>query len=123
MKRRIRLTERDLHRIVKESVKKILKEEASLPTVEQVIAKFCPSENSSEFKEQANMIYNEYKKYGYWNSEIVSEYGREAFADEICNELLNLYPDADYEECTYLADDAVNLYVKRLEDYVKNNML
>lgn len=60
MRRRIKLTERDLHRIVKESVKKILKEDKWADGTEKTYGYHWLTLGASEDQEDADAAYHLY---------------------------------------------------------------
>lgn len=102
MKKRVRLTESDLHRIVKESVKKVLKEDTSIGS---------PIE-----------------KWNYWCTNFDENFIEKAWAD---NQIMIKHLSAKFNEAyqragsygamTYFYLNLDDVQRKVLEDYVMNN--
>lgn len=123
IKRRMRLTESDLHRIVKESVKRILKE-SDIPRYEQPVFIDCSSPNDADFSVEigfsdysSSLFYvGECGTDGYAALEAVVEYLIQNriidhyTADE---ELVSEYPD-DYVEVNGYYFDNSNIVIHQL---------
>ena len=76
MKQKIRLTESDLHRIVKESVNRVLKEENTPDFVDKAIGYLCDylSENGIDIDEMFNGDTTDIHKYGRFQSIVAAIY-------------------------------------------------
>ena len=76
MRKRVRLTESDLHRIVKESVRRVLKEQNTPDFINKAIGYLCDylSENGIDVTEMFNGDTTDIQKYGRFQSVVAAIY-------------------------------------------------